>query len=129
MFGLTVSILTVSFVVLLLLTLSVAVHATGCVPSPDTESVPEYESAFAVKSGVGDRTTGARSTKHASVFSPLPASDAVTFTVTGDVLFHPFEPFAVWVTERDGLVLSTTRSNIRGSASLPALSLAVTLIV
>jgi hypothetical protein len=107
-------ILTVSVAVLLLPALSDTEHDTACVPWPDTETV--YEPAEP------DTVTGLLSTVQVGVpASPLVASDAETFTVTGELVFQPFDPSAVWVTEIDGLTVSILTESV-AVLLLPALS-------
>src|SRR2546421_5330473 len=86
------------------------------------DSVPLYGDP-----AVGDGVSGAAlaPSVQESVPSPLPVSFAATFTVTGNVLFHPAKPFAVCDTVTVGLVLSSTRSNC-SSLKLPAESVAFT---
>src|SRR5438876_11768488 len=85
------------------------------------DSVPLYGDP-----AVGDGVSGAAlaPSVQESVPSPLPVSFAVTFTDTGNVVFHP-APFAVCDTDTVGLVLSSTRSNC-SSEAFPAESVAST---
>ena len=82
---------------------SFAVQSTACVPSPVTAAVH-------VKSGPAVSESGEPSSVHVGL--PLIAAVAVTVTVTGLVVFQPFEPFGVCVTDSAAGVVSDSVGDV-----------------
>src|SRR5215211_3433416 len=99
--GASVSILTVSCAVDWLVALSVAWQSITCVPLPETEIVQ-------LPAPAGVRVSGVAPSRQLGelAFSPEPASEAVTVTVTGLEVFQPLLPLAVCVTFRLGAIES-----------------------
>src|SRR5439155_1072311 len=98
--GSTVSIVTVSLSVLGLPALWSTVQLMAWLPSPET-ALFRAQGALGVTAG-GEPSTG----QVGAAARPLVASLAVTSIVTGLVMFQPFEPLALWLTEIDGSTVS-----------------------
>src|SRR5215213_697871 len=124
--GSSVSILTVSCAVDWLVALSVAWQSITCVPLPETEIVQ-------LPAPAGVRVSGVAPSRQLGelAFSPEPASEAVTVTVTGLEVFQPLLPLAGWLTFRLGAIESCSvwvvvASGLAGASStLSATSLAI----
>ena len=99
--GALVSMLTVSVALFRMPALSLTEQLMVWEPSPETLAVqvPAVEPAVSVREVAPSVQVGAPA-------RPEPESLAETLSVTGEVLFQPFEPSAVWLTERVGGVVS-----------------------
>ncbi|HET7127469.1 MAG TPA: hypothetical protein VFJ93_00150 [Gaiellaceae bacterium] len=119
--GPSVSILTVSPSLFELSASSDTEQETLCVPSLDTltlngDELPDTTSAVAPSVQVG------------APARPLPESLTLMASETGDVMFQSLSPFAVWLTEIDGALLSIFTAGLVALFVLPALSETVPLL-
>src|SRR5206468_2845124 len=106
--GSTVSIVTVSVSELELPALSSTEQLMGWLPSPVTDGV------HVLAGPLGGAGAGTAARRVGAAARPLVASLAVTSIGTGLVMFQPFEPSALWLTE----IVGSTVSIVTVSASL-----------